>query len=101
MGGGQAQELPENVVFFKDLPPEVQEQVMAQARAEGIPDEVIRQMPIALTPPDEDDEDFYPGDNEEEMYEPVQVTYRREDPKVGPNDPCPCGSGKKYKKCCG
>lgn len=22
-------------------------------------------------------------------------------PKVGPNDPCPCGSGKKYKKCCG
>ena len=23
------------------------------------------------------------------------------DPKVYPNDPCPCGSGKKYKKCCG
>ena len=21
--------------------------------------------------------------------------------KVGPNDPCPCGSGLKYKKCCG
>ena len=28
-------------------------------------------------------------------------TYRREEPKVGRNDPCPCGSGKKYKKCCG
>ncbi|MDD5136480.1 MAG: SEC-C metal-binding domain-containing protein, partial [Candidatus Omnitrophica bacterium] len=28
-------------------------------------------------------------------------TYKREDPKVGRNDPCPCGSGKKYKKCCG
>ena len=28
-------------------------------------------------------------------------TYRREGPKVGRNDPCPCGSGKKYKKCCG
>ena len=26
---------------------------------------------------------------------------RRESPKVGRNDPCPCGSGKKYKKCCG
>ncbi len=26
---------------------------------------------------------------------------RREEPKVGRNDPCPCGSGKKYKKCCG
>ncbi|MCI7098671.1 MAG: SEC-C domain-containing protein [Lachnospiraceae bacterium] len=23
------------------------------------------------------------------------------DKKVGRNDPCPCGSGKKYKKCCG
>lgn len=28
-------------------------------------------------------------------------TYQREQPKVGRNDPCPCGSGKKYKKCCG
>jgi preprotein translocase subunit SecA len=28
-------------------------------------------------------------------------TYRREAPKVGRNDPCPCGSGKKYKQCCG
>jgi len=26
---------------------------------------------------------------------------RMEHPKVGRNDPCPCGSGKKYKKCCG
>jgi len=29
--------------------------------------------------------------------EPIQ----RPQPKVGRNDPCPCGSGKKYKKCCG
>ena len=28
-------------------------------------------------------------------------TFRRETEKVGRNDPCPCGSGKKYKKCCG
>ena len=27
------------------------------------------------------------------------VTFRREGSKVGRNDPCPCGSGKKYKKC--
>ena len=26
---------------------------------------------------------------------------RRESPKIGRNEPCPCGSGKKYKKCCG
>jgi preprotein translocase subunit SecA len=32
-----------------------------------------------------------------EKAEPV----RRERPKVGRNDPCPCGSGKKYKKCHG
>lgn len=28
-------------------------------------------------------------------------TYRRTEPRIGRNDPCPCGSGKKYKKCCG
>ena len=28
-------------------------------------------------------------------------TFRREAPKVGRNDPCPCGSGKKFKRCCG
>ena len=26
--------------------------------------------------------------------------YRREQPKIGRNEPCPCGSGKKYKQCC-
>jgi len=30
-----------------------------------------------------------------------QPTQRRTGEKVGRNDPCPCGSGKKYKKCCG
>ncbi len=39
--------------------------------------------------------------------DPVQIrdlppsTFIRAEPKVGRNDPCPCGSGKKYKKCCG
>lgn len=28
-------------------------------------------------------------------------SYVRPEPKVGRNDPCPCGSGRKYKKCCG
>ena len=31
----------------------------------------------------------------------VSGTVKREGKKVYPNDPCPCGSGKKYKKCCG
>ncbi len=30
-----------------------------------------------------------------------QTTVKRQGEKVGRNDPCPCGSGKKYKKCCG
>lgn len=30
-----------------------------------------------------------------------QQTIKRQAPKVGRNDPCPCGSGKKYKNCCG
>ncbi len=29
------------------------------------------------------------------------ITVRRSSPKIGRNDPCPCGSGKKYKNCCG
>ncbi|MFH0839079.1 MAG: preprotein translocase subunit SecA [Candidatus Omnitrophota bacterium] len=32
---------------------------------------------------------------------PRITTFQRKDEKVGRNDPCPCGSGKKYKKCCG
>lgn len=31
----------------------------------------------------------------------VKKPYVRETPKIGRNDPCPCGPGKKYKKCCG
>jgi hypothetical protein len=31
----------------------------------------------------------------------VVKTVRNDGPKVGRNDPCPCGSGKKYKKCHG
>jgi uncharacterized protein YecA (UPF0149 family) len=31
----------------------------------------------------------------------IVLTQRRPPEKVGRNDPCPCGSGKKFKKCCG
>jgi hypothetical protein len=41
-----------------------------------------------------------PGDGDGEQAAPVK-TIVREEPKVGRNDPCPCGSGKKYKKCHG
>ena len=32
---------------------------------------------------------------------PKGKTVKREGRKIGRNEPCPCGSGKKYKKCCG
>ena len=32
---------------------------------------------------------------------PPQVTTVRSEPKIGRNDPCPCGNGRKFKKCCG
>ena len=32
---------------------------------------------------------------------PEAQMVKREGQKIGRNDPCPCGSGKKYKKCCG
>ena len=45
-----------------------------------------------------DDGEFYDDfDETEEEMKP----FVREAPKTGRNDPCPCGSGKKYKKCCG
>ena len=48
----------------------------------------------------EEQEDVkYVGGNEPADKKPDTV--RRVDPKVGRNDPCPCGSGQKYKKCCG
>ncbi len=31
----------------------------------------------------------------------IATSFQRDHPKVGRNDPCPCGSGKKFKKCCG
>ena len=44
-------------------------------------------------------------DSEEELKkvykEQKESTTIRKEKKIGRNDPCPCGSGKKYKKCCG
>jgi preprotein translocase subunit SecA len=42
-----------------------------------------------------------PVDKNGDDLELVIPVARREAPKVGRNDPCPCGSGKKYKNCCG
>ncbi len=56
---------------------------------------------------DEESDDYWSEDIEDfeddinwmkEYYH--SSTIRRDEPKIGRNEPCPCGSGKKYKKCC-
>lgn len=55
----------------------------------------------------EDNTNDFENDNNDEIqdaiYEEVKkiVPLPGEKPKVGRNEPCPCGSGKKFKKCCG
>ncbi|MCL2617988.1 MAG: DnaJ domain-containing protein [Defluviitaleaceae bacterium] len=44
-------------------------------------------------------EKLSPNNTGDELAEPP-TTFVREAPKIGRNDPCPCGSGMKYKKCC-
>lgn len=50
---------------------------------------------------DSDEYAGIPGERPEENKETKNVPYRRKNKKIGRNEPCPCGSGKKYKDCCG
>jgi hypothetical protein len=82
------------------------EERMKSATAEDLLRELrdrYRRGEFGLPQPDEDDGDFAYGDELREWDDyapPAGETIRRDAPKVGRNDPCPCGSGKKYKKCC-
>ena len=60
-------------IFLTELKPrqEIKRQKVAKETATSAPDKTLKAQPV-----------------------------RNKDKKVGPNDPCPCGSGKKYKKCC-
>ncbi len=47
-------------------------------------------------------EELLPEDTRKDLYKKQKISGTVvKGPKVGRNDPCPCGSGKKYKKCCG
>ncbi|MBO4863441.1 MAG: SEC-C domain-containing protein [Eubacterium sp.] len=47
-------------------------------------------------------DDIYDKDTRDELYKKEKSSHTVvKAPKIGRNDPCPCGSGKKYKKCCG
>jgi len=44
--------------------------------------------------------EFREQDPANQSFRAAGETYRRAGPKVGRNEPCPCGSAAKYKKCC-
>jgi len=63
------------------------------------PPEVIETaIQVIIEKPAADPLDFLPEQTDRVLY--ASGTLRRAAAKVGRNDPCPCGSGKKYKKCC-
>jgi preprotein translocase subunit SecA len=70
---------------------------------DSIPQELVHQSLDQFEEPAIDTEGFEIEPEGGEMFgaEQVQITFHRNMPKVGRNDPCPCDSGKKYKKCCG
>ena len=84
----------EGFELFEDLIFRIRENTMkalTHLRIEAVKEEELKH---------EEQEDVkYVGGSEPVDKKPDTV--RRVDPKVGRNDPCPCGSGQKYKKCCG
>ena len=77
---------------------------MFDAMVESIREETIRMLFTIQVKQDQE------APKRERVMQPTQTsggsesadnTPRKSDKKVGRNDPCPCGSGKKYKKCCG
>ena len=73
--------------------------ILMNIRKEG---ELKRQQTVKITK--EAQEALNSVDNGQKIGEhdpDVNRTVRNEEPKIGRNDPCPCGSGKKYKNCCG
>ena len=78
--------------------PAVKERFMTIARrmeADGVNFKSIRQMKKWM----KDHEQELRAEGAPEQHHVETVVH--EGPRVGRNDPCPCGSGKKYKKCCG
>ncbi len=78
--------------------PAIKEKFMSIARrmeADGVNFKSIRQMKKWMK---EHEAELRAEGNPEQHHVETVV---HEGPKIGRNDPCPCGSGKKYKKCCG
>ena len=67
-------------------------------------DKFLGSLPFNLLHQDPEAMAAKPASAEPEGAEPpakIELPFKREMPKAGRNDPCPCGSGKKFKNCCG
>lgn len=79
----------------------VREEAAPRGVFESLPQEFVHKEARALSggmPLDQDQQDFQRGLSKKDA---EVAQYTRQGSKVGRNEPCPCGSGKKYKKCCG
>ncbi|MBT3378326.1 MAG: preprotein translocase subunit SecA [Lentisphaerae bacterium] len=94
--------------MFAELMDRVKEQVCSNLFRSATTLAAFRQL-MASVPQEEVHDQFgqfggiaaAQGEEGAEAGLPMGITIRRQLPKVGRNDPCSCGSGKKYKKCCG
>lgn len=85
----QIETMDENTVVKIEIDPEKLYWNMVEAKAEWLYS--LPQWDAILTP-----------EKRKELYRDQKASGTvRNEQKVYPNDPCPCGSGKKYKKCCG
>ena len=85
----QIETMDENTVVKIEIDPEKLYWNMVEAKAEWLYS--LPQWDAILTP-----------EKRKELYRDQKTSGTvRNEQKVYPNDPCPCGSGKKYKKCCG
>jgi len=102
---GYAQKQPiqeykrESFELFESMLGKVREETMHALHRVQV--EVEQAAPAIEQPMQEMDININYNLGEDDEPQQPQQTYKREHPKVGRNDPCPCGSGKKYKQCHG
>ena len=99
----------ESYALFEDMWERIEDHVVKFLyHAEPVEDMQLRRRGVSTTLSHPDAEGLAASHAEQERAANTPVaaptkpsTVRRVQPKVGRNDPCPCGSGKKYKRCCG
>jgi len=102
--------VPKDLQPYSSMPPEFRKlrELMAQVpeeQREEVAEDLLRRLLDKSEAADDDfpwaDEEYLGEDDEHDYADETPVEPLRAAMKVGRNDPCPCGSGKKYKKCCG